>query len=89
MKNAATYRALYSRKHLKKHIIRINVTNLQYDVRGVNELIAHEFIHAWQEENNIDDVHGYPFQSMAHILEQYLATSGIEISSLYIEGIDL
>lgn len=89
MKSAASYIAHYSRDTLKKHVIRINVTNLEYDVRGINELIAHEFIHAWQEENNIDDVHGKPFQRMAHILEEDIAEAGIEIGKLYIDGVDV
>lgn len=48
---------------LKSH--RIKIYNNPDRSRDVDTLIAHELIHAWQEENNKGDIHGKPFQKMA------------------------
>lgn len=48
---------------VKSHHIKIY--NNPERERDIATLIAHELIHAWQEENQVDDVHGKPFQKMA------------------------
>ncbi len=52
--------------NLKSHQIKIYRNPDR--TRDVNTLIAHELIHAWQEENNKGDIHGKPFQRMARKL---------------------
>ena len=51
---------------LKSHLITIwlDIDNS----RDIETLIAHELIHAWQEENKCEDIHGKPFQDWADYL---------------------
>ena len=52
--------------------------------RSIDTLIAHELIHAWQDENGHTEIHGKHFRKYARILhEDY----GIE--HIYLKGTDL
>lgn len=46
----------------------IKIYNNRDRGRSIATLIAHELIHAWQEEREIGDIHGKPFQKMARKL---------------------
>lgn len=62
----AAYWAIYQDGgdgELSSHLIRIYLGN-NAD-RSVNSLIAHELIHAWQEENLIKEIHGQEFRTMS------------------------
>lgn len=68
-KNKATakYWGLYSEKgKLESHEIKIWVGNLENPLeRSLETLIAHELIHAWQEEKGFTDTHGESFKYAA------------------------
>lgn len=65
-------------KHEKvcAHIIKINLENI---TRGPDTLLAHELIHAWQEENNKRDTHGKSFKKMAAKIEKAFGIIGLYI----------
>lgn len=89
--NAADYIGVYKKSgKLKNHRIRINCSNLPFDRRSIDCLIAHEFIHAWQEENNTwhDGIHGAQFQLRAMFLEEYLKSNNIVTGRLYLPDVD-
>lgn len=77
----AEYWALYKNGGsgiLHRHIIRIYLGNLKYaGERSFETLIAHEFIHAWQEEQGYLDNHGESFQYIADRLSRHLCLPGI------------
>jgi hypothetical protein len=83
-KNAAAYTAHYtSGGKLLRHILKINLENLPHDERDLHCLIAHEFIHAWQEEKGHTDIHGNSFQRMANMMGTDLG-----IDFLYLPDVD-
>lgn len=45
---------------------KIKIYNNPDRARSKRVLLAHELIHAWQAENDLADIHGKPFQRMAH-----------------------
>ena len=57
---------------------------------GLFNILAHEFVHAWQMENYpLSEDHGEIFQKKCAKLELYfLAIHGLNIGSLYVEGLD-
>lgn len=61
--------------NLKKHRIKLFVGNELE--RDLNSLIAHELIHAWQEENGKDEIHGKHFRKMSRKLEAEFGLLGI------------
>jgi predicted SprT family Zn-dependent metalloprotease len=65
----AKYWALYSDKGaggLHSHWIRVYLRNIGIPgERDLNTIIAHELIHAWQEEKGYTDIHGTSFQMKA------------------------
>lgn len=64
----ADYEAEYSeRGKLLEHIITIYTKGLQ---RDFNTLIAHELIHAWQEEKKLSETHGPAFIKYARKMEK-------------------
>ena len=83
LKNAAEYYAMYRKEKLVSHLIRINVGNLAHDTRDLNTLIVHEFIHAWQEEKELTEIHGEYFKQMAKILSKEF-----NLPNIYIKGTD-
>ncbi len=89
--NAAEYLPVYKKSgRIKNHRILINCSNLPFDRRSIECLIAHEFIHAWQEETNNwqRGVHGVIFQKQAMFLQEYLKLQSIDTGPLYLRGID-
>lgn len=78
--------AIYKPKYndcgaLIKHCITISLEKTLD--RSMEALIAHELIHAWQEENSVADYHGKPFQKMARkISRSYPRLTDIYISNL-------
>lgn len=64
----AYYMPKYSRKgNINGHIIKINLIN---NDRDIDTLLAHEMVHAWQEENGKTDTHGKSFIKMARKVEK-------------------
>ena len=63
----AVYYPKFSNKgNLKAHKIVVYLGNQDiYARRTLDELIAHELIHAWQQENNISEFHGINFRMRA------------------------
>lgn len=81
--NAAEYYAMFRKEKLVSHLIRVSVNNLATDTRDLNTLIVHEFIHAWQEEKGLTEIHGYYFKKMAKILGREF-----NMPNIYIKGTD-
>lgn len=48
----------------------IKIYNNGDRARDVDTLIAHELIHAWQAENDKEDIHGKAFQKMARKIKK-------------------
>ena len=63
----AVYYPKFSNKgNLKAHKITVYLGNQDANSpRTLNELIAHELIHAWQQENNLVEFHGINFRMRA------------------------
>ena len=68
---------------VKSHYIKI-YNNPQRE-RTVDELIAHELIHAWQEEQELADIHGKPFQKMARRITREFPN----LKNIYDKKVDL
>jgi len=65
---------------LSEHRITIYLKNAS---RDFDTLVAHELIHAWQEENKKKEIHGKYFKALAKDMElEY----GLE--KIYIKGVD-
>ena len=87
---SAEYRASYNRGgELVSHQITIYLGNQPQDTRDIETLVAHELIHAFQEEHNIIEIHGDDFIDVAGLLSMYLETAGIYVGNIYIEGTDV
>ena len=87
---SAEYRASYNRGgELVSHQITIYLGNQPEDTRDIETLIAHELIHAFQEEHNIIEIHGDDFIDVAGLLSMYLETAGMYIGQIYIAGVDV
>jgi len=87
---SAEYRASYNRGgELVSHQITIYLGNQAADSRDIETLIAHELVHAFQEEHNIIEIHGDDFIDVAGLLSMYLQTAGIYVGNIYIEGTDV
>lgn len=66
---------------VKQHHVKIY--NNADRARDVPTLIAHELIHAWQEENCVADIHGKPFRKMARkIAKRFPALKNVYIKHL-------
>lgn len=79
------YNAYYMPKYSKKekvngHIIKINMKDSD---RDIDTLVAHEMIHAWQEENKYKDTHGKSFRKMAAKVSK-----AFDIKDIYIKDVD-
>jgi hypothetical protein len=83
-KNASgLYRPHYRNGVFKSHLIHVFIYNtLEY--RCLDTIIAHELIHAWQEEKGMSEIHGKRFISMAKRIEKVFG-----LKNIYIEGVDL
>jgi len=87
---SAEYIAKYNRGDvLVSHQITIYLGNQRTDTRDIETLIAHELIHAYQEEAGIEEIHGDDFQSIAEMLTMYLQTAGIYICDIYVADVDV
>ena len=87
---SAEYRASYNRGgELVSHQITIYLGNQDTDSRDIETLIAHELIHAFQEEKGIIEIHGQDFIDVAGLLSMYLETAGIYVGNIYIKGTDV
>lgn len=51
--------------------------------RDFNTLVAHELIHAWQAENNKDEIHGPYFKRLARKME-----TEFNLAEIYLPAID-
>ena len=78
----ALYLARYSEKTAKllEHKITIHVGD---NARAFDTLLAHELIHAWQEENGKTEIHGKHFKRLAKAMGEHF---GIE--EIYLKGTD-
>lgn len=65
---------------LLEHRITIYLTNAS---RDINTLIAHELIHAWQEENKKNEVHGKHFKRIAKMMAQEF-----NLENIYMKEVD-
>lgn len=73
----AVYWPRYSdKKGNLTHDIKIYLGN---NNRSIDALIAHEFIHAWQEEFNVKEYHGPEFIRHARFIEKALILKGVYI----------
>jgi hypothetical protein len=78
----AEYEPEYSeRGKLCEHIITVYTKNA---TRDFETLIAHELIHAWQEENKKTETHGPAFIKYANKIQRDFG-----LRDVYISGIDL
>lgn len=79
----AEYEPEYSDKtgKLKEHLITVFYKN---NTRDLDVLIAHELIHAWQEENKYTETHGPAFIKYARKMEKQFG-----LCEIYIAGTDL
>ena len=77
----AEYLPLYNSKgKLKSHKIWIYTIN---NTREFNTLLAHELIHAWQEEKQKTEIHGKHFIKYARKMETHF-----KLKEIYIPNID-
>jgi hypothetical protein len=78
----AEYEGIYSDKNgkLVEHQITIYFKG---NVRDFETLVAHELIHAWQEENKKSETHGKFFVKYAKKMEKEF-----NLKEIYIEGVD-
>jgi hypothetical protein len=83
----AVYLPKFSNKgNLKAHKIVVFLGNLDVNSkRTLNELIAHELIHAWQQENNIQEFHGLNFVLQAIRLDEKFDLPNIYLAELDFE----
>lgn len=91
--HSAKYEALYNdHGKLVKHLITIYVGNILKTPgeRNVETLLAHEFVHAWQEEFGKEDIHGDSFIEMAGYLQERLTELGYDnLGAIYDPDTDL
>jgi hypothetical protein len=80
----AVYYPKFSNKgNLKAHKITVFLGNLDVNSkRTLNELIAHELLHAWQQENNIAEFHGPNFIMMAIAMKHAFDLPNIYLAEL-------
>ena len=78
----AEYEPEYSDKtgKLKEHNITIYFKN---NCRDFDTLVAHELIHAWQEENKKAEIHGPHFRRLAAKMEKEFG-----LKSIYLPDVD-
>lgn len=69
--DCGSYWAIYSQKKRNlSHLIRVYIKD---SPRSVDSIIAHEFVHAWQEEQGYMGVHTPEFIQMARRLSIHLS----------------
>jgi hypothetical protein len=75
--NTAVYWGVYRKGVLVSHNIQISVVKLSSDIRGLETIIAHELIHAWQEENGITEIHCKQFIKKSRQIEKLFGIPNI------------
>lgn len=81
--DAVYYPKFSNRGNLKAHKIVLFLGNQTADAkRNLNELIAHELIHAWQQENNIQEFHGLNFVLQAIAMDDKFNLPNIYLAEL-------
>lgn len=85
-KMTAAYWGLYTEKgNLSKHLIRVYLGNFTNpNERPLESIIAHEMIHAWQEENGINEIHGLKFIAKAQGISR-----AFNLTQVFIPGTDI
>jgi len=80
----AVYWPKFSNKgNLKAHKITVFLGNQNANSpRTLDELIAHELLHAWQQENNIAEFHGPNFIMMAIAMKHAFDLPNIYLAEL-------
>lgn len=74
----AYYHPIFNRMgQLRGHKITVYMPTLAADTRNVDTILAHELIHAWQEEKGYNEIHGKQFAKMAVKLSAHLGLRGI------------
>jgi len=74
-----------NRGNLKAHKIVVYLGNQDiYARRTLDELIAHELIHAWQQENKIVEWHGINFRLRAIAMDDEF-----DLPNIYLADLDL
>lgn len=72
-----------NRGNLKAHKIVVFLGNQTPDyTRTIDELVAHELIHAWQQENNIQEFHGITFRLQANEMSERFNLPNIYLAEL-------
>ena len=72
-----------NRGNLKAHKITVFLGNQDANSRRtLDELIAHELIHAWQQENNIQEFHGLNFVLQAVRMQEKFGLPNIYLAEL-------
>lgn len=66
------------------HNITIYIRELADDVRPFDTILAHELIHAWQEEKGFEEIHGPHFQKMAAKIGKTY-----RLKNIYVRGADV
>lgn len=81
---SAKYWGLYGDRSGKLVAHRIHVYGFVHADRSLETILAHELIHAWQEEHGLKEIHGPEFRRLAIELGHEFG-----IRRIYIEGQDL
>lgn len=81
--NRAVYWGVYRKGVLVRHNIQIGLVGIDTDQRNLETLITHEFIHAWQEENGIKEIHGKEFIKKSLQIEKLFG-----IPNIYLKEFD-
>lgn len=69
--------------NLKAHKIVVYLGNQDANSRRtLDELVAHELIHAWQQENNIQEFHGITFRLQANEMSERFNLPNIYLAEL-------
>lgn len=76
----AYYIPRFKKGKLSGHIIKINTIDTG---RDLDTVLAHELIHAWQEENSKKDIHGKSFIRMAEKVSKTF-----NLPEIYLKGVD-
>jgi hypothetical protein len=73
-----------NRGNLKAHKIVVFLGNQDVNsARTVDELVAHELIHAWQQENKIQEFHGPNF-----IMQAIAMKHAFDLPNIYLAELD-
>jgi saccharopine dehydrogenase-like NADP-dependent oxidoreductase len=85
-RDTARYWNMVNDEHgLEYHLIHVYLGNLgKPGERDLETLIAHELIHAWQTEQNMDEIHGKGFIKMAGKMSKKF-----DLPRIYIPEVDI